>query len=176
MSPVGAPLLGFITLETLDWLYILVLGLSLLYIVCIKSRFMLESSLLLHRVLYTSGPSHFSHGIRAYVWEHHCGEQLKEQLYESFHRGNFSLCCVFRGWSAFFRFVQVWHLLLPNYRFLLEASAIALLSIAKKPQKEDIEEANKRGRSHISSKSSKKVGRVSPSSPIMELLEHLKKS
>ena len=37
----------------------------------------------------------------------------------------------------FFRFVQVWHLLLPNYRFLLEASAIALLSIAKKPQKEE---------------------------------------
>ena len=34
--------------------------------------------------------------------------------------------------------MQVWHLLLPNYRFLLEASAIALLSIAKKPQKEDI--------------------------------------
>ena len=27
---------------------------------------------------------------------------------------------------------------MPNYRFLLEAFAIALLSIAKKPQKEDI--------------------------------------
>ncbi len=66
---------------------------------CQSSGFLYTLSLvlsLLHCVLPPSwASSHFSHGIRALLRERHRGDLLKEQLYENFHRGNLSICCVF---------------------------------------------------------------------------------
>ena len=50
-----------------------------------------------------------------------------------------------------------------------------VMTLRRSQEEEDIGEATQHGRSHTSSKSTKKVGRASPSSPMMELLEHLTK-